>query len=255
MITSLIENVSRVLESLPFDNDLQTYKHELFNEINLDKLVVFSNQFFYITDMQTFNNVYVHKNLKHILGHDPEYYRNMENVYSDMHPEDHDFVLAFSKRIIGYAGQASHNKDLVNDPQKITFSIDFRIKKTDGNYLRVNGLTSCFKLDRLGNLVYSISLLTDIDHIKKSNNISCSWSGIDGSVISLDDLKNPPQIFSKRQMDILKFLVDGLNGKEIAKKLSITEHTVISHRKNMLHKTRTKNTAELVHFAVSSGII
>jgi DNA-binding CsgD family transcriptional regulator len=255
MAKSFIDNVREVLENLPFDDDLQKYKHELFNEINLNKLVVFSNQFFYITDMQSFNNVYVHKNLKHILGHETEHYKKMENIYRDMHPEDHDFVLAYSKKIIGHAGKASDDKDLANNPHKITFSIDFRIKTSEGNYLRVNSLTSSFKLDRHGNLVYAISLLTDIDHIKKSNNISYSWSGIDSSSFSLDDLKNPPQIFSKRETDILKYLVNGLKGNEIAKKLNITGHTVISHRKNMLRKTRTKNTAELVHFAVSKGLI
>jgi DNA-binding CsgD family transcriptional regulator/PAS domain-containing protein len=252
-----IESFREIIENLPSDDELQNYKQELLNEISSDTFVVLNNQFFYITDLRQFNNVYVHKNIRLILGYDPDYFKSMENVYSLIHPEDRDFVMAFSKKIITHSREVRNIPSLQQDPLKISFSIDFRIKKSNGQYLRVNRVTSCIKLDRKGNVVYAISVFTDIDRLKKSNNISCSWSGDESGLFSIDDLikEYPHSIFSDRELEILKYLADGKKGKEIAEKLRISEHTVISHRKNMLNKTKTKNTAELVHFAVNKGII
>jgi DNA-binding CsgD family transcriptional regulator len=252
-----IDIVRGVLNNLPFDTDLQNYKQELFSELESNNFVVLNNQFFYITDAQAFNNIYIHKNLKHILGYDPDRFKNMEEIYSVIHPDDHDFVLAFSLKTICYSREGGNKALLLEDPYKLSFSIDFRMRKSDGKYIRVNRLTSCVKPDKQGNLVYAISLYTDIDHLKKSNNISYSWSGDDLGLFSMEDLINeyPAVNFSHREMEVLKCLSEGMEGKEIACKLHISEHTVISHRRKMLRKAMVKNTAGLVHFAVNSGII
>lgn len=73
----------------------------------------------------------------------------------------------------------------------------------------------------------------------------------------MDDLKQKyfRQLFTKREIEVLKCIVSGLDCKDIAARLFISEHTVSSHRKNMLHKVNVKNAAELVNFAVSNGII
>lgn len=252
-----IESFREKTIKLPFDNDLLNYKPELFNSIGSERLIVLNNQFFYITDLQHFNNVYVHKNLKLVLGYDPDIFKSMEKIYSLIHPEDHDFVLAFSEKTIKYSRDPRVKPLLLKDPFKITFSIDFRMKKSEGKYIRVNRLTSCLNLDRQGNAVYAIALYTDIDHLKKSNNISYSWTGDDIGAFSVDDITNPDpsSIFSHREIDVLKCLAAGMKGKEIACNLDVSEHTVISHRKNMLQKSKAKNTAELVIFAVNNGLI
>jgi DNA-binding CsgD family transcriptional regulator len=252
-----IDSFREIAKNLPYDNDLQKYKLWLFKEINSDRMVVLNNQFFYITDLQSFKNVYIHKNLKHVLGYEPDHFKSMENIYKTIHPEDHDFVLAFSKKTVSYSREPGLKPILEKDPYKITFSIDFRIRKSDGKYIRVNRLSSCVNLDREGNLVYAIALYTDIDHLKKTNNISYSWSGDDLGLFSVEDLikEYPASIFSKREMEVLKYLAEGLEGNKIAKKMNLSEHTVISHRKKMLRKARVKNTAELVSFALQKGII
>jgi hypothetical protein len=93
-----IDSFREVAKNLPYDNALPKYKQELFNAINSNSMVVLNNQFFYITDIQSFNNVCIHKNLKHVLGYEPDHFKSMENIYKTIHPEDHDFVLAFSKK-------------------------------------------------------------------------------------------------------------------------------------------------------------
>ncbi|NMM48733.1 response regulator transcription factor [Marinigracilibium pacificum] len=64
--------------------------------------------------------------------------------------------------------------------------------------------------------------------------------------------KNPP--LSRREIEILKLIVAQDTTQEIAEKLFISQHTVNSHRKNLLSKLGLKNTAGLVKYALEEGI-
>lgn len=57
---------------------------------------------------------------------------------------------------------------------------------------------------------------------------------------------------SPRQKEVLQLISDGYNSKEIADLLSISNHTVISHRKNLIEKFEAKNTAHLIKKVWSS---
>lgn len=62
-------------------------------------------------------------------------------------------------------------------------------------------------------------------------------------------------VLTRREVEVLKLIADGLTNQEIADKLFISTWTVDSHRKNLLLKFNAKNTAILVKTAVTSGII
>jgi DNA-binding NarL/FixJ family response regulator len=62
-------------------------------------------------------------------------------------------------------------------------------------------------------------------------------------------------VLTRREVEVLKLIADGLTNQEIADKLFISSWTVDSHRKNLLLKFNAKNTAILVKTAVTSGII
>jgi DNA-binding CsgD family transcriptional regulator len=60
---------------------------------------------------------------------------------------------------------------------------------------------------------------------------------------------------SAREIDILTQLVKGFTNQEIADKLYISIHTVISHRKNITEKTGIKSLSGLTIYAISKKII
>lgn len=60
---------------------------------------------------------------------------------------------------------------------------------------------------------------------------------------------------SPREIDVLKLLTKGYANKEIADKLFISTHTVISHRKNISEKTGIRSASGLTMFAVLKKII
>ncbi len=57
-----------------------------------------------------------------------------------------------------------------------------------------------------------------------------------------------------KEKEVLALLAQGLSSKEIANKLSISFHTVESHRKNLRFKFDAKNSSELIMKAAVSII-
>lgn len=62
-------------------------------------------------------------------------------------------------------------------------------------------------------------------------------------------------IISEREKEVLQFLANGLNTKQIAVKLNICEETVRTHRKHILQKINAINCVHLIAKALSLGIL
>jgi DNA-binding NarL/FixJ family response regulator len=64
-----------------------------------------------------------------------------------------------------------------------------------------------------------------------------------------------PVKLSKKEMIILKQIVEGLNSRQIADKLELSIRTVDNHRANMMKKLSVKNAAELVKLAIERKML
>ena len=60
---------------------------------------------------------------------------------------------------------------------------------------------------------------------------------------------------TKRELEVLNDISDGLKSQEIAEKLFISERTVEAHRGNIMKKLHAKNMAELIKKAMNLGLI
>jgi regulator of cell morphogenesis and NO signaling len=60
---------------------------------------------------------------------------------------------------------------------------------------------------------------------------------------------------TRREQEVLAALARGLSNKEIADRLHISTHTVISHRKNIAQKTGFRTPQGLTFFALHSGLV
>jgi len=58
-----------------------------------------------------------------------------------------------------------------------------------------------------------------------------------------------------RERDVLKLVAEGATNKEIATSLSLSEHTVNFHMKNILSKLHLRNRAQAVAYAVRTGLV
>ena len=62
-------------------------------------------------------------------------------------------------------------------------------------------------------------------------------------------------IITRRELEVLTLIAEGMTNNEIALKLFIGITTVDTHRKNLLEKFTARNTAELVKLAYQNKIL
>ena len=60
---------------------------------------------------------------------------------------------------------------------------------------------------------------------------------------------------SAREIEVIRFVANGLSNKEIADTMCLSTHTVMSHRKNIARKLDIHSTAGLTIYAIVNGII
>src|SRR5690606_4038254 len=60
---------------------------------------------------------------------------------------------------------------------------------------------------------------------------------------------------TEREIDVIRGIAEGLSNKLIADKLSLSTHTVNTHRKNIMSKLGVNNTAGIVMFAVKNQLL
>lgn len=61
--------------------------------------------------------------------------------------------------------------------------------------------------------------------------------------------------FSMRELEILELVAFENTIKEVADKLFISQHTVVSHRKNIMTKLEVKNVAGMVRRGFELGLL
>jgi DNA-binding NarL/FixJ family response regulator len=69
------------------------------------------------------------------------------------------------------------------------------------------------------------------------------------------ELKSPESELSEREIEILLLISEGLSNQEIGDKLFISKRTVEKHRANIMEKSKCKNTAGLIMYAIKNQLI
>lgn len=171
-----------------------------------------------------------------------------------------DFMIFNQKifpSIIKFLGH--NNKSLY---EQFTFSFNYRV-------LGKNNVLTCFwqqckfvvspstKLP-----IYCIGSISDITRLKRGNTIVFSIEELDDSKeqkkLHHKIIYSPNEedlMLTKKEKEIVDYLAKGLSTKQISEKTGLCKNTVKNHRQNMMQKTDSKNTVELVAFAIRNRII
>lgn len=210
--------------------------------------------YFYIIDFFDMSLSHISQAIAEIHGFDREKI-SFNDILGAIHPEDIDFVTKaeaistdFFYNKVGYDKMLSY---------KVSYNFRFRIK--NGEYALFNHQTLMLSLDDNGGLGKSLNIHTRIDHLSNLNTYKVSFIGLNGepSFMNLypDGENQDIKEFSKREIDIIKLIASGLNNNQIAQKLYISSQTVKKHRANILNKSDSKNTAQLIKNCTLQGII
>jgi DNA-binding CsgD family transcriptional regulator len=174
---------------------------------------------------------------------------------SKIHPEDiamlmYNGILIF-KLFYKFTNDEKANYKLISE---------YRILNTDNEYVRVIEQQQLLELDMHGNLWLSLSIIgispnQDDTEAFKSQLLNFRT----GKIIPFQEEKKTPEMIgvslSKREIQILQMVKDGLLSKEISGNLDISLHTVNTHRQRVLGKLGANNSMEAVIFASKLGLL
>lgn len=105
-------------------------------------------------------------------------------------------------------------------------------------------------------------IIDSVVETDRGNNFFCGkiLETIQRANINVEDLDADgftcdPVMLSERENEIIKMIAEGFTNSEIAEQLFLSQHTVNTHRKNILSKLGVKNTAGIVIYAVKMNMI
>jgi DNA-binding CsgD family transcriptional regulator len=191
--------------------------------------------------------------IKNVIGYSPEEI-NTSFFLDLIHPDDKAYFLNYENKLTEFFNQLSLDKRGSYKCQH-----DYRIKTKTNNYIRLLHQIVPLEFDE-NNYYRSLVLHTDITHIKESGIPSFSIIGFGDepsyyNVEITETLKKSFEIFTKREKDILKCILEGKKSKMIAEELYISLHTVNTHRKTILRKATCKSPIDLISKSIKEGWI
>ncbi len=210
--------------------------------------------YFYIVD---FYDMSIHKMSSSVYdfhGYVPAT-TSFEDILNAMHPEDIDFVVKAEAACLDF--MFTH----FNDQQKLSYkmSYHFRAKIKDGSYALINHQALILTLDDTGGFGKSLNIHTNVQHINSINPHTFSLIGLNGRPsylnVPVPTFKTNSLSFSKRELEVLSLIANGLSTQQIADSLFISALTVKKHRSNMLKKAHCKNVSQLIRSSVRSGLL
>jgi DNA-binding CsgD family transcriptional regulator len=149
------------------------------------------------------------------------------------------------------------------DIAKLRFSMSYRYKTSSGERRTILQRHTIMQSTEQNLPVVIFGFAWDITHqtpkgrlihqIEELNLETGDWSLRLGKEFYPDIDKD--KLLSKREIEILKWAVEGYSSKQIASKLSLSMHTVNTHRQNMLRKTNCQNSMELLRYALNYGFL
>lgn len=173
-------------------------------------------------------------------------------IDSRIHPEDYILLMkngiAQLKLIYQFSSDEKVNYKQINE---------FRILSSENRYVRVIEQHQVLELDSRGNLWLDLSIM-DLSPNQNIHEESRSQllNFRTGKVVPFHTEETKPIIeLTRREQEILQLVKNGLLSKEISDMLSISIHTVNTHRQKILEKTGANNSMEAIIFSSKLGLL
>lgn len=246
------ENISKILNVWKSNNKiLQPVKKELYLDIidQIASLFSIGNYYYYILNFENLEMEFVHVGIQNVLGLEPNKF-SLDTLFKIMHPDDLARMHEKEQIATNFLLKNISTKDI--PLYKIVYLM--RLQHNDGSYKTILHQTKALNISDDGKVQQLIGIHTDVTYLKIPYNHQISFiSNTLPSYYNLEtrsdfhlikhDLKT---ILTKREKEIVNKLTQGESTEDIAESLSISKHTVNTHKKNILKKTGCKNTPELV---------
>jgi len=239
----------QVISQQVFDEDQLDYTVFEKQVPFLNQMAAIKNSGISVFDFHKKGHIYNSNNMHNLFGYDLDKIEEIGTDYYDsrIHPEDYVCLLKNGLSLIKYYFSLP-----VSERKDFKLQNEYRILNAHDKYIKVIEQQQVLELDAHGNLWLALSVL----------DISPNQDIIDGIISQLVNVKTgetkqfertkkPTDTIelSKREKQILSYVKEGMLSKEISNNLSISVHTVNTHRQNILKKLGANNSFEAVEYA------
>jgi DNA-binding CsgD family transcriptional regulator len=217
----------------------------------------------FLLDYTTKKYIHVGEGSFHVFGYTAKWFleSGVEKYLGIWHPDDYQVIntKVFPDNISFIASISEE------DVSNYIVTYNYRMKNPLDKYLMI--LQRFSFIPGTGKQPAGlVGIAIDISHYKTDNTIVHTIEKIvrtkNGNITDLVfkkihpvyDTPTPTQL-TRREVEILQFLSKGMSSKQIAAQMSISLNTVSNHRKNMLAKTESKTSSELIKYALKHGLV
>jgi len=218
----------------------------------------------YMLDYTSKKYLYVDETCYNLFGYKASYFMEggLDNYTSKWHPLDFEIL---NNKIFPVNFDFIKQVPVAEYPDYI-FSYNHRSQNVKGEYVKVLQRNSFIPGQNNDLPAGVIGVAFNISHFKADNSITHT---IEKTVSCNDSIVNElifkkiypvydsciQQKLSDRELEILKYMADGLNSKQIAGKLNLSINTINNHRKNMLKKMDSTTSSQLLKKIINDGIL
>lgn len=188
-----------------------------------------------------------------LLGYSPADYEGLGHQFFDgkIHSED-KIQLALNGISILKMFNAFSSDEKLN--HKVIY--EYRMLNAEGKYVRLIEQYQMLELDRKGQIWLMLSIVDVSPNQEENLPVKSQLLNFrTGHFIPFDVPQKAELELTKRELEILKLVKEGFLSKEISDKLSISVHTVNTHRQRFLEKLGANNSFEAVKFASKWGLL
>jgi len=194
---------------------------------------------------------------KNVIGHDPAKYLAenwVEFTFTNIHPKFTSAIVLMQQK-----GTKYFLEEYTGKPENFIINFDFLYKRSTGEYFHFLQQTVCIEQDSEGNPFLILSYVHDITYLKKDGTANLVFTTTDEMKwwnFNFDkNCLETVQPLSKQEKKILSLLAEGKSSKEIANELSLSSHTIDTHRRHLLDKTNCIDTTGMITYARLVGLI
>lgn len=210
--------------------------------IDMEEKLRNSNQFFYIADLLKIRILFTSWGSQKIIGLTPEQV-DTSTFFVLAHPEDQEQLNRAQTKLY------KMGQELFIKQKGISIvSVLIRERNDASNYIDLL-LQSYSFYSEIHKTVFTLIAATELSTFKiDKDSRHYYYAGDDPAMFRYPDavLFKEGYNFSPRELEILKLIAAGQGSEQIADKLFLSVHTVDTHRRNILKKTKKTTTHEVV---------
>ena len=251
--SAIYEKVMKYMASLQFESqDIDYSKLDKQKQI-VETLAAISNSSIQIFDLNEKKIVFFSKNYANLLGYNKDEFEKLNYAFFEakIHPDDKYDLAMFGLSSLKLFKELSNDEKLNH---KVVY--EFRMLNSSGEYVRVIDQYQILELDAVGQIWLMMSTIDLSPNQEAESLVKCQIHNFRTGRIIPSSVENKPSLeLTKRELEILTLVKQGMLSKEISSKLYISLHTVNTHRQRLLEKLGANNSIEAIIFATKYGLV